>query len=509
MIVTTLPFVHPTVVHMLDAAAKRGGDRIALIFEGQRLTYRDYASSVARFARELQKATVPGDRIALICGNSLEMPIALFAVHAAGCQAVPVNPAYTARELTHILGDSEPAVVIHDAGLGEIIAPLVDELNIKSRIAVGSGGGRSLVQPTEEIDWPDFPAPDSLASLQYTGGTTGLSKGVNITHQQLSFNISQREAVWSTKVDEEIALCVMPLFHVFASSTCLHLCVYCCGTMVIQPRFHPEAVLDAIEEYKATLLPVGATVFSALMAMESFPNRDFSSLRAAYSGAAALAEDVLRRWFDITGVPILEGFGQSEGGPVLTANSEDGPRIPGSVGPALPNTRIEIVDLDTGETVLPIGEVGEIRAAGPQIMSGYRNRPEETAQALRNGWLYTGDIGRLDEAGNLYITDRKKDMAIVNGYNVYPREIDEVLFAHPDIVEAASVGVPDTRKGEVIHAYVVWSGKHAGTEEKLLAYCREQLAPYKVPEKFHIVDELAKTTVGKIDRVALRKAAAN
>ncbi len=501
-----LPYVHPTVVHMLAQAGEQAGDRSALVCGGVTLTYSEYVRCVAAFATQLQNIARRGDRIAVVAGNSLDMAIALFAVHAAGCQVVPVNPAYTARELRHILSDSEPVAVIHDLDARSTVNEVARELEIQHIIAIGDGG-QSLadVVAARNAIMPAFPQPAEFATLQYTGGTTGLSKGVNITHAQLSVNISQREAAWPSVPDDEIVLCVMPLFHVFASSMGLHLAPYCRGTLVIRARFHPEDALDAIETHRVTRLPVGATVFAVLMASPSFRTRNLASLRSAYSGAAALAEATLLRWQDATGCPILEGYGQSEGGPVLTCNYEGATGIPGSVGEPLPHTTIEIVDVETGQQTLAVGEVGEIRARGPQIMSGYRNRPEETAETLREGWLYTGDIGRLDEKGILYITDRKKDMAIVNGYNVYPREIDEVLFAHPDIREAASIGVPDARKGEVIHACVVLAKELADASSVLKEYCRSQLTYYKVPEKFHVVEALPKTAVGKIDRVALRR----
>ncbi|MFQ5692941.1 MAG: AMP-binding protein, partial [Nitrospinota bacterium] len=257
---------------------------------------------------------------------------------------------------------------------------------------------------------------------------------------------------------------------------------------------------------RITRLPAGPTVFNGLMGYEGFEGTDFSSLRTGYSGSAPLPEETLKRWQAQTGCPIREGYGQSEAGPVLTYVPEGREIKPGSVGPPLPLTELQIVDVDTGTKVLGVGEQGEIRARGPQIMSGYRNRPEETAETLRDGWLYTGDIGEFDAAGDLYIRDRKKDMAIVGGYNVYPREIDEVLYAHPAIAEAAAVGVPDDYRGEVIKAYVALKPGAECTPEDLMAHCRERLAKYKVPVSIEIMAEIPKTTVGKIDKKALRSA---
>lgn len=493
---------------MLAQAGELSGDAPALAHDDRELTYREYVRCVAGFAAELQGLGSAGDRVALVCGNSIEMAIATFAVHAAGFQAVPINPLYTARELTHILSDSDPVAVAFDEDVADRVAPVASELGINHRITIGGATGRLLDVWRDDTDAAlpsPFPEPDHFATLQYTGGTTGPPKGVNITHGQLAVNISQREAVWPTIPDDEVILCVMPLFHVFASSTCLHLSVYCRGRMVILPRYHPAAVLDAIARERVTRLPVGPTIYHGLMAFDGFEAADFSSLRTGYSGSAPLPEETLRRWRAKTGCPVLEGYGQTEAGPVLTGNAEGGPIVAGSVGIALPRTEIEIVDTESGTEILRPGQEGEIRARGPQIMSGYRNRPGETARALRDGWLYTDDIGRIDNDGILFITDRKKDMAIVGGYNVYPREIDEVLYSHPNVLEAAAVGIPDSYRGEIINAFVVLKNVSENAAGELAEYCRQHLAAYKIPGKFHIVDALQKTTIGKIDKAAMRK----
>jgi long-chain acyl-CoA synthetase len=274
--------------------------------------------------------------------------------------------------------------------------------------------------------------------------------------------------------------------------------------MVILHRYHPDLVFDTLIEEKITRLPAGPTIFIGLLSHPRMKNIDFSALRCSYSGSAPLPEETLKAWQRATGSPILEGYGQTEAGPVLTYVAEGAEIVPGAVGEVLPETEVQIVDVDSGTKVLGVGEQGEIRARGPQIMAGYHNRPEETAETLRDGWLYTGDIGEFDEDGYLYIRDRKKDMAIVGGYNVYPREIDEVLYAHPQVMEAAAVGVPDSYRGEVIRAYVVPKSGSAITGEELLAHCSGNLAKYKWPVAVEIVSELPKTTVGKVDKKALR-----
>ena len=503
--VAELPRPYPTVVHMLADAARLAGERPALECAGARLSYAEYLRCVAGFATELVALGARGERVAIVLGNSIEMALAMFAVHAAGAQAVPINPIYSGRELGQILADAAPLAVIHDAAAAAL-APVVDALAIRHRLIVGAATkplevwrddpGAALPQP--------LPDPDSLASLQYTGGTTGVPKGVDTRHRALAVNVSQREALLPTAPEAERVLCVMPLFHVYALSMGLHLACHCRGTLVIVARYEPAEVLRLISEAGITIFLGGPTLFTGLMAHEGFAGSDFSSLRICYSGSAPLAEETLRRWQEATGCAILEGYGQSEAGPVLSFNPQDGARKPGSVGVALPGTEIEIVDPGSGTRVLGAGEQGEIRARGPQVMAGYRNRPADSAETLREGWLYTGDIGELDDDGYLYIRDRKKDMAIVKGYNVYPREIDEVLHAHPAVLEAAAVGVPDDYRGEAIHAFVVLRPGASASTDELLAHCRRNLARYKLPTEIAIVDSLAKTTVGKIDKRALR-----
>ena len=489
---------------MLAAAALAGPAHIAVIDGERRLTYWEYLRCVGGFAHELIAAGGRGERVALLLGNSLEMAVAMFAVHAAGAQAVPINPIYTARELGEILADAGPTLAIHDNGVGEIIGGLSDEHGFDT-VAVGPGVRELDEWRDRDVDLPrPLPAADDLAMLQYTGGTTGLPKGANASHRQLSVNISQREAALPTVAGKERVLCAMPLFHCFAVSTCLHLAAYAASTLVILPRYHPGEVIAAIESHGITLLPTGPTVFIGLMNYDGFDAADLSTLRYCVSGSAPLPAGTLIRWQEATGCPVVEGYGQTEAGPVISFCPIDGSAKPGSVGVALVDTAIEIVDVDTGAARLAAGEQGEIRVRGPQIMSGYRNREEENAATLRDGWLYTGDIGELDDDGVLFIRDRKKDMAIVGGYNVYPREVDEVLFAHPAVLEAAAVGVADDYRGEVIRAYVVSKPGVAEDADAILAHCAENLAKYKIPVAIEFVAALPKTTVGKVDKVALR-----
>ncbi|MBI3517164.1 MAG: AMP-binding protein [Proteobacteria bacterium] len=505
---SALPPAYETVVHMLVDAAARAPDAEALVCEDRRLCYRDYLACVAGFARELEGLGARGGRVALILGNAIESAIATFAVHAAGAQLVPLNPIYTARELGAILEDAAPSVVLYDAANKAVIASLVRALKIPAALALGPGARLLDGWRAAAVALPALPRPDALATLQYTGGTTGRAKGVELSHRAIAINVAQREGLLPTLPDRERLLCAMPLFHVYAVSMALHLSAYCRGALVILPRYRPDLVLKTLVDEAITIFPGSPTIFTGVMAVEGFAATDFSRLRLCYSGSAALPEETLRRWQAATGCPVHEGYGQTEAGPVLSFNPVGHPVKPGSVGIPVPATELQIVDPGDGTRVLAIGEQGEIRARGPQIMTGYRNLPKETAETLRDGWLYTGDIGELDRDGWLFIRERKKDMAIVGGYNVYPREVDEVLYLHPDVQEAAAIGVPDAYRGEVIKAFVVARPGTTLDGASLLAHCARNLAKYKVPTTIEVVAGIPKTTVGKIDKKELRAMAA-
>jgi long-chain acyl-CoA synthetase len=511
-----LPHVWPTVVHMLADAARRRPDALALVCGDDRLDYRAYAACVAGLAAELNAAGVGvGARVVLLMANSADIAIATFGVQAAGAQVVPLNPAYTASELAPMLGDAAPAAVIFDAGVGPVLRLVLESdpaLHAVRRIEIGPDARRLTAwrdRPELAARLP-LPEPASLSTLQYTGGTTGRSKGVDLTHAAVAVNVSQREALLPTLPEVERVLAVTPLFHVYAVAMGLYLAAYARSTLVVLPRYRPEDVLETIARERITRLAASPTILVGLLASPAFATADVSSLVLCYSGASALPDATLARWEAATGCPVVEGYGQSEAGPVLAYNPSHGVRKIGTVGVALPATQIEIVDVERGAQVLPVGTVGEIRARGPQLMRGYRNRPAETAEALRAGWLNTGDIGELDADGYLTIRGRKKEMAIVGGYNVYPREVEEALCSHPAVLEAAVVGVPDAYRGEVLVATVVIAVDVAMTdtpfdEAGLLAWLGARLVRYKVPRTIRFVVALPKTTVGKVDKVRLRE----
>ena len=499
---------------ILARAVAAQPDAVALVAGDRRLNYADYARAVTGLAARLN---CRGRPVAILLRNGIEICIAGFAVQAAGGIAAALNPDYTARELGQMLADAAPAVLItHDDLVGR-----VREAGYGGHVLTcHSGGGRNpaaFKAPTaeyvtqlgsgprrndsESIDLASLvaagsttlptPDPDSLAVLQFTGGSTGRAKGVLLTHRAVAANVAQRERVLPTDWGDERIVCIMPLFHSFAAAMCLHLAANAAGTLHILTRYRPDWLVDCIAAERITRLPAGPTVFAGLLGYDGLARGPLASLRCAYSGSAPLPAATLNRWEAATGVPIYEGYGQSEAGPVLTYQGPATGRRPGTVGPPLPDTEIDIAG----------GDTGEIRARGPQIMTGYLNDPAATAAALRDGWLHTGDIGRFDEAGHLVIVDRTKDMAIVGGYNVYPREIDEVLVAAPGVVEAAVVAVPDAYRGEAIRAFVAGP---AIDLEAVRAHCAANLVRYKQPAVIEIVEALPRTAVGKVDKPALR-----
>jgi len=492
-----------TVVHMLAEAAGRRPGAEALVFGARRLSYAEYASCAAGLARELERLGARGERVATLLGNSIEACVAAFGVLAAGAQHLPLNPLYSPRELDLMLRDAAPRVLIVDAALEPTVARLMN-FHV---IAVGQGARLLDEWRAERLGLADFPDPESLALLQYTGGTTGRPKGVNLTHRAIATNVRQREGLLPTRQGERI-LCMMPVSHSYGMAMGLFLAPNCRGTLVLLPKFIPEEVLTTVEAERITVFPGSPTVFVGLMAHPRFAATSWKSVHTCYSGASALAEETLRRWREAVGAPVYEGYGQTEAGPVLSFNPVRGPVKSGSVGVPVPQTEIQIVDVESGTRVLGRGERGEIRARGPQIMQGYRNLPAETAQTLRGGWLYTGDIGELDADGYLFIRDRKKDMLVVSGYNVYPRELEEVLVTHPAVLEAAVVGVRDEYRGELPIAYVVLRPGARADAEELTAHCRANLARYKLPARIRIVAALPKTSVAKTDKNALRMRAA-
>ncbi|MEM7540352.1 MAG: AMP-binding protein [Pseudomonadota bacterium] len=496
---------HETVVHALFDAVEKKPEREALVCGTRRLTYREYGQSVVAFANQLRALEVQGRCVAVIMGNSIETCIAMYATQLAGAVLVPLNPAYTDSELRPMLEDCSPAVVIFEprnAQRDQTLAAAVGATTF-------SIGPEFLATIPQQGPWhPDprqMPSGAHLGALQFTGGTTGRSKGVQLSHRAIAINQAQRNVNLPAEFDHERLLCVMPLFHVYAIHMCLHNMVNCRGTLVIMEKFDPAALLTMIATERITVFAGSPTLFAGLMNHPCFESADFSSLEITYSGASALSAELLQQWQTATGTPVIEGYGQSESGPVVSFNPLNGPRKLASVGPALPLTEIEIVDLETGREVQLPNTQGEIRLRGPQIMDGYLNRGEETRLALREGWLYTGDIGELDDDGYLFIRGRKKELIIVSGFNVYPREIEDVVASLDGVVECAVIGIEDEYRGELPLVVVVVQADSSLSEEPILDHCKLHLTKYKQPAAVRFVDGLPKTSVGKLDRVTLER----
>ena len=489
---------HASIVAMLEATAAEFAGRDAVVFGDTAWTYAQLRRIVRGLALHLGSA---GGRIATLLPNSLLACAMPYAAAAAGAQFVPLNPLYTARELEYMLRDAAPRTLVVEDSLVERVQGILGGTALLRASGLVALFPRWLGDQDAALALPD---PDADGLLQYTGGSSGFPKGVILTHRALATNVAQRESLLPVARGRERVLCVMPLFHSYAMAMGLFLCGTSGSTLVVQPGYHPQRVLDAVQHDGITIFPGSPTIFTGLMQHEAFARTDWSRVHTCYSGSAALSRETLERWQAATGAPIYEGYGQTEAGPVLSFNPVRGPVKVGSVGIAVAGTELQVVDLEQGTRVLPAGERGEIRARGPQLMSGYLNLPAETAEALRDGWLYTGDIGEFDADGYLYIRDRKKDLVIVGGYNVYPREVEEVLFTHADVAEAAVVGQPDAYRGEVLRAFVVLRPGRAFDEEALKAFCAGQLARYKVPARIEALEALPKTGVNKTDKKVLK-----
>jgi long-chain acyl-CoA synthetase len=496
---------YPTVVHALAEAARRAPERAAIVCGDRTLSYAGYARAAGGFARRLAEHGVAGERVSILMSNGIEMAVAMMGAMAARAQMAPANPFFTERELKPLLADAAPRVLVVDPGSAAKGRVLAAQLGIRHVEMLGEGGlSVDAWAGDPSLGLPDtLPGADDWATLPYSGGTTGLPKGVNHKHRNIVCFFRQNFSIWPIRFDSERFLNVAPMFHIWGFQFATWVPIYARGTLVIVPKFDPEPVLDAFERQRVTIFEGGpASIYMGLMAHPRFRTTDFSSLRFCLAGGSACPEQMVRDWEAATGSILLEALGMSEGAPIAMNPVER--RKFQAVGITPPLTEIDVVDLETGERVLGVGERGEVRVRGPQFTQGYRNRPEENAQALRDGWLYTGDIGYFDEDGYLFLVDRKKDMVNVGGYNVFPREIDELMFRHPKIREAAAVGVPDPRLGERVAAFVVLAPGEKMTEDEFFAYCAENLVKYKRPTSVAFVDALPKTGAGKINRRALR-----
>jgi long-chain acyl-CoA synthetase len=481
-----------------------------------------------------------GARVAIMMPNVLQYPVATAAVLRAGFAVVNVNPLYTPRELEHQLKDSGAEAIIVLENFAHTVEQVIAKTQVK-HVIVGSMGdllgfkgvivnlvvrrvkkmvpawslpgavsfndaisaGRSLAFNKPKL------SPGDVAFLQYTGGTTGVSKGATLLHRNIVANVLQNDA-WlqpamaaPPHVDQLMVVCALPLYHIFALTACYLLAVRAggCNLLIPNPRDIPGFIKE-LAKYQVNNFPAVNTLYNGLMHHPDFKKLDFSKLKISNGGGMAVQRPVAEQWKAITGCSIAEGYGLSETSPTLTCNTTTDPEFNGTIGIPVPSTWISIRDDDGNE--MPLGQPGEICAKGPQVMSGYWNRPEETAKVMTaDGYFRTGDIGIMDERGYTKIVDRKKDMILVSGFNVYPNEIEEVIASNPGVLECAVIGIPDSKSGEAVKAFVVKKDPNL-TAEALVKFCQEQLTGYKVPKHIEFRTDLPKTNVGKILRRQLR-----
>ncbi|MCL5807059.1 MAG: long-chain fatty acid--CoA ligase [Deltaproteobacteria bacterium] len=533
------PVIEPeriTIAEVLRRTASRFPDRTAFIFMGRKITFRELESLVNRFTRALAELGVrAGDKVATLLPNLPQHVIANHACYRLGAVTVMNNPLYSERELEVQLNDSDARFLITLDLLLPRTLKLKATTKIESiipchindylpfpkkqlypfvkkamyrKVALGPG-----VHPFLDLihKQPDDPVPiaarwEDTAAFIYTGGTTGVSKGAMLTHANIC-GVVQQVRAWfpDLKDGEESLLGVYPIFHSAGYSVSQNLTIWGGWTCIMIPRPEPGIILEMLKKYRPGFLPGVPTIFVGLLNREDFRQMDLSFIKGFFAGAAPLAPDTVKQLQDLTGKGIYDVYGLTENTAFATCTPWKGRAKPGTVGLPLPNTDIKIVDLETGTRELPAGEAGEICIRGPQLMSGYYKKPEETANALRDGWLYSGDVGFLDEDGYLTVVDRKKDMIIASGFNIYPKEIDEILFDHPKILEACAIGVSDAYRGETIKAFVVVKPGESLTEEEIIAYCKGKLAAYKIPKIVEFIAELPKSAVGKVLRRELKE----
>jgi long-chain acyl-CoA synthetase len=508
----------------LEATVGQHGERPALRFYDRVISYSDLMKGVEQLSAFLHAQGVQeGDRVGIMLPNCPHYVVAFYACARLGAVVAQINPMYTPREVQYTLQDSgAKALVVLDRLYGNL-ASLQETGALNAVVAVSFGesllpenvGGNVTAWDAAIFHALPVPQPatvnpaEDVAVLQYTGGTTGRSKGAMLTHRNLVANAWQTiESLGRDKISpEDKYLVVIPLFHIYGMSVAMNVSIFMGCSQILLPRFDVEEVLNTIKMHRPRFYPGVPTMYVAIANHPQAEEYGVDAIEICNSGSAPLPVEVMKRFEQRTGATILEGFGLSEASPVTHSNRQNAPRKPGSIGLPAPGTMSRIVDLGDGTRDVAIGEIGELVVQGPQVMKGYWNMPEETAVTLRDGWLYTGDIARMDEDGYTYIVDRKKDMIISSGYNVYPRDVEEVLYQHPNVREAVVVGAPDEYRGETVKAFVVLKDGAAQTpelEKELDEWCRERLAPYKIPRIYEVREELPKTPVGKILRRALR-----
>ncbi|MEJ5347392.1 MAG: long-chain fatty acid--CoA ligase [Desulfosoma sp.] len=523
---------------LVSRTAEKYAANTATEFFGAKLTYKQFWDQVLRLAEALKNMGVgKGTRVAIMLPNCPQTMIAYYATLWLGGVGVMTNPMYVEREMEHQWNDSGAEVLFvldhlfpkveKVLGATKIHTVVVTSLReylpflfkylypIKAKkqnlfMAVPYDGRRivnfsHLISKNAPVTDACQAELDDLALLQYTGGTTGVSKGVMLSHRNILANVLQ-VAAWfpDFRWGRERLIAILPFFHVFGMTVCMNFSLYGGCTTIVVPKFDADEFLKLLHKSKPTLFPGVPTIYVALINHPKVKDYDLSSIRFCITGSAPMPVEVLKKFEEMTGCIIVEGYGLSEASPVTHVNPISGMRKPGSIGIPVSSTDARIVSLEDGVSEAPVGQPGELVVKGPQVMMGYWNMPEETASTLRDDWLYTGDIATMDDDGYFFIVDRKKDMIISGGYNIYPREIDEVLYTHPKVLDAVAVGVPDPYRGEAVKAFVVPKPGETVTEEEIIQFCKSKLAAYKVPKAVEIRESLPKTMVGKILRKELR-----
>lgn len=502
----------------LSLSAKTYRDKPAFIFEGKETSYGELDVLINKFADSLQQLGVKkGDHLALVLGNSPYFVIALYGAMRAGATVIPVNPIYTPDEIGYILNNGDVKTIV----TFDLLLPLIEKMNpalpgvehiISCETPESKLDASALSISTKLKSFTNLisssvsePVPveldeEDVAVILYTSGTTGKPKGAMLTHKNLFSNASDVGSYLKMNNTDKV-VATLPMFHVFCLTVSLNAPLISGATLLIVPRFSPAEIFKLVKTYEATLFAGVPTMYNFLLQHEGGNVEDLESLRLCISGGASMPVALLKGFEQKFQVVVSEGYGLSEASPVTSFNPLNRPRKAGSIGTNILNVENKVVN-ELGEEV-PCGQVGELIVKGPNVMKGYYKMPEETAHTIRDGWLYTGDLATMDEEGYFTIVDRKKDMVIVGGYNVYPREVEEVLYNHPGVVEVAVVGVPDPNQGEAVKCFVVLKDQSL-TEEGLKEYCREHLAKYKVPSTIEFLEELPKNTIGKILRRALK-----
>ncbi|MBI5510907.1 MAG: long-chain fatty acid--CoA ligase [Deltaproteobacteria bacterium] len=528
-----------TVVDFFESTVTQFPNRPALAFMGRRLCYRELKEQVDRMATALAGLGVKKDsKVALWMPNLPQMVISFFATLKLGAQAVNTNPLYVEREIEHQFNDAGVTHVVtldflwwnklrgilKKTKVQEVIVTSIPDylpfpISLLAPLKLKKTGQYVKVPREAHVHffkeliakYPPTPPKVELnlkdvAVLQYTGGTTGVSKGAMLTHRNLSANVQQCAAWFPiVKRGEETLLACLPYFHVFGMTVSMLWPVHAGAQIVLAPNPRDIPLLvKSIVKYRVSLFPALPALFVAINNTPGIDKMDLSSVRGCFSGSAPLPIEVLERFEKLTGGKITEGFGLTETSPVTHVNPLMGKRKTGSVGVPICGTDMKIVDVETGLKELGVNQEGELCIKGPQIMAGYWNRPDETAKMLKDGWVYTGDLARVDDEGYTFIVGRKKDMIIAGGYNIYPDEIDGVLFSHPAVLEAATIGIPDAKRGETVKSFVVLKPGVAATADDIVAHCKKELAAYKVPKQVEIIKELPKSSMMKILRRELR-----